>query len=61
MTWETALRRLARFARDDSGATAIEYAMIAVGIAVAIAVTVYQLGDVVLSKYYGRIATELPK
>ena len=32
------------FARDDSGATAIEYAMIASGIAVAIAATVASLG-----------------
>ena len=60
MTWEKARRRLALFARDDNGATAIEYALIAVGIAVAIAATVYQLGDVVLAKYYGRLANELP-
>ena len=33
-----------RFARDESGATAIEYAMIASGIAVAIASTVVTLG-----------------
>ncbi|MFD1330649.1 Flp family type IVb pilin [Methylopila musalis] len=59
--WGTARRRLAQFAQDDGGATAIEYALIAVGIAVAIALTVYELGDVVLAKYYDRLANELPK
>jgi pilus assembly protein Flp/PilA len=35
---------VARFMRDDRGATAIEYAMIASGIAVAIAAAVTSLG-----------------
>ena len=35
---------LARFLRDDSGATAIEYGLIAAGISVAIIATVYGLG-----------------
>jgi pilus assembly protein Flp/PilA len=34
-----------RFLRDDSGATSIEYAMIASGIAVAIAATVTSVGS----------------
>jgi|HubBroStandDraft_5_1064220.scaffolds.fasta_scaffold73016_2 pilus assembly protein Flp/PilA len=34
-----------RFARNESGATAIEYAMIASGIGVAIAATVVSLGS----------------
>jgi pilus assembly protein Flp/PilA len=33
-----------RFAKDESGATAIEYGLIAVGIAIAIIVAVNQLG-----------------
>jgi pilus assembly protein Flp/PilA len=33
------------FLRDESGATAIEYAMIASGVAVAIAATVVNLGS----------------
>jgi pilus assembly protein Flp/PilA len=42
----TAIRRsFLRFARCDSGATAIEYAMIASGIGVAIAATVVSLGS----------------
>lgn len=40
----TAGRQLKRFCADDSGATAIEYAMIASGIGVAISTMVYTLG-----------------
>ena len=36
-----------RFARDERGATAIEYAMIASGVAVAIAASVTSLGTAV--------------
>ena len=36
---------LTRFWRDERGATAIEYAMIASGVAVAIAATVTSLGS----------------
>jgi pilus assembly protein Flp/PilA len=36
---------ISRFVREDRGATAIEYALIAAGIAVAVAASVYQLGD----------------
>ena len=38
-----------RFLRDDGGATAIEYAIIASGIAVAIAATIVTLGSSVSS------------
>ena len=41
----TASRMLARFWRDESGATAIEYAMIASGVGAVIAATVYSLGN----------------
>jgi len=40
-----------RFTHDDGGATAIEYAMIASGIAVAIATTIVTLGSTVESLY----------
>lgn len=40
-----------RFLRDDSAATAIEYAIIASGIAVAIATTVVSLGSSVQGMY----------
>ena len=38
-------RQVARFIADESGATAIEYAMIASGIGAAVVTTVYTLGD----------------
>lgn len=40
-----------RFLADQTGATAIEYAMIAVGIAVAIVATVTALADAVKGKF----------
>lgn len=42
-----------RFIRDQSGATAIEYAIIAAGVAVAIAAAVTALGSQVQNKYTG--------
>jgi pilus assembly protein Flp/PilA len=41
------------FLRDQSGATAIEYALIASGIAVAIAATIVSLGSGVQGLYSG--------
>jgi pilus assembly protein Flp/PilA len=49
---------LRRFLRDDSGATAIEYAMIASGIAVAIATTIVSLGSGV-NGLYTSVATAM--
>ena len=48
-----------RFGRDESGATAIEYAMIASGIAVAIASTVVTLGSSVKNNLYDNVAAAL--
>jgi pilus assembly protein Flp/PilA len=50
---------VARFMRDERGATAIEYAMIASGVAVAIASTVMSLGSAVRDNLYGNVATAL--
>jgi pilus assembly protein Flp/PilA len=49
---------LRRFRRDQSGATAIEYAMIACGISVAIAGTVATLGTTV-EGFYSAVASAL--
>ncbi len=49
---------LKKFAADASGATAIEYGLIAAGIAVAIIVTVGLLGDE-LAAMFGEVTTEL--
>ncbi len=42
---------LARFAKDESGATAIEYALIAAGIALAIITAVNTLGNTLSNKF----------
>jgi pilus assembly protein Flp/PilA len=42
--WETVMSKLMRFFRDESGATAIEYGLIAAGISVAIIAVVQGLG-----------------
>jgi pilus assembly protein Flp/PilA len=47
-----------RFMRDDGGATSIEYAVIASGIAVAIAAAVMSLGSSV-SGMYSSVATAM--
>ncbi|HWS08564.1 MAG TPA: Flp family type IVb pilin [Xanthobacteraceae bacterium] len=48
-----------RFMHDERGATAIEYALVASGIAVAIASTVVTLGSAVRDNLYGNVATAL--
>ncbi len=42
---------LARFAKDESGATAIEYGLIAAGISVAIILVVNGLGSTLKAKF----------
>jgi len=50
-------RRVACFLADDNGATAIEYALVAGGIAVAVAGTVWGLGSTVNSTLYSKIGS----
>jgi pilus assembly protein Flp/PilA len=49
---------VSRFLRDDSGATAIEYGLIAAGIAIAIIAAVNALGTA-LSGKFAQITTAL--
>jgi pilus assembly protein Flp/PilA len=49
---------LTRFAKDESGSTAIEYALIASGIALAIIAAVNSLGGK-LNTNFGNISTSL--
>ncbi len=49
--------RLCRFGRDESGATAIEYAMIASGISIAILGAVTTLGSNVQTTFYNKLAS----
>jgi len=44
-------RALGRLIRDERGATAIEYAIIAAGVSVAVAGTVWGLGSALSAKY----------
>jgi pilus assembly protein Flp/PilA len=44
-------RLLSRFVRDDSGATSIEYALIAVGLSIVILGAVTNIGTTINTKY----------
>jgi Flp pilus assembly pilin Flp len=50
----TSLRQL--LARDEHGATAIEYAMVAAGVGMAVATTVWSVGSALKTNFYGAIA-----
>jgi pilus assembly protein Flp/PilA len=58
MSMSLAMRSLRDFVRDDSGATAIEYALIASGIAGAIIAVVIALGTSV-NDMYTSVSTKL--
>ena len=51
-------RKLRKYVSDDSGATAIEYGLIAAGIAVAIIAAVFAIGDE-LNNFFTAIQTKL--
>jgi len=55
----SALGRLARFAADERGATAIEYGLIAALISVAIMSTVFSMGQGIKDTLYGQITNSL--
>ena len=57
---ECARREWARFAADDGGATAIEYAMIAAGISIAIVGTVSSIGSSLKTTFYDKLAALFP-
>lgn len=44
------------FAADTGGATAIEYAMIAAGVGVAVAATVWATGSAMQDNFYNKLA-----
>jgi pilus assembly protein Flp/PilA len=48
-------RRVGRFLNDEQGATAIEYALIASGIAAAIISIVFGVGNTVSNNLYGKV------
>ena len=55
-----ASRNFARFCTDESGATAIEYAMIAAGVGGFIATTVWGLGAKLKTTFYDKLASLFP-
>jgi pilus assembly protein Flp/PilA len=50
------LRVVRRFLADQEGATAIEYAMIAAGVGVTVASTVWGVGSVLKANWYDKLA-----
>jgi pilus assembly protein Flp/PilA len=50
-----AAQALARFVADERGATAIEYAMIASGVSVAIAGVVWHTGESLKTLFYDKL------
>jgi pilus assembly protein Flp/PilA len=61
MTGYQTMRSIAaRFCDDESGATAIEYAMIAAGVGGFIAATVMNVGSTLKSTFYDKLAAMFP-
>jgi pilus assembly protein Flp/PilA len=61
MTAIKTIRSIAgRLRDDDSGATAIEYAMIAAGVGAFIAATVLGMGSQLKTTFYDKLASILP-
>lgn len=53
------LKTARAFARNENGATAIEYALIAGGISIAILTAVIAVGNTVRDDLFGKVATAL--
>jgi pilus assembly protein Flp/PilA len=56
---KSAIQLLRRFRADESGATAIEYAMIAAGIGATIAATVYNMGSQIKTALWEKVANAM--
>jgi pilus assembly protein Flp/PilA len=50
-------QELKRFCMDESGATAIEYGLVAAGVGVTVAGTVWSVGGKVKATLYDKLAT----
>lgn len=59
-TWYRAKSRVQAYLKDSEGATAIEYGLIAAGIAVAIIAAVFALGNTI-SDFFNGIGDNLNK
>ena len=56
---KSAIQFLRRFRADESGATAIEYAMIAAGIGATIAATVYNMGSQIKTALWDKVGNAM--
>jgi Flp pilus assembly pilin Flp len=54
------LRVACRLLKDEGGATAIEYALIAAGVGVTIASTVWGVGSSLKESWYDKLASMFP-
>jgi pilus assembly protein Flp/PilA len=54
------LRVACRLLKDEGGATAIEYALIAAGVGVTIASTVWGVGSSLKESWYDKLAAMFP-
>ena len=53
--WTSFASRAATFAANDRGATAIEYGLIAAGVAMAVISVVYSIGSTIQNSLYSKI------
>jgi len=51
---------IGRYCADESGTTAIEYAMIAAGVGLCVSSTVWKLGTTLKTTFYDKLASVLP-
>jgi pilus assembly protein Flp/PilA len=58
--YKTVRSLVVRFRNDESGATAIEYAMIAAGVGGFIAATVWNMGSHLKTTFYDKLAALFP-
>jgi len=56
----TAGRKAREFAADQSGATAIEYGIIAAGVGAFIASTIWSMGSTLKTTFYDKLAALFP-
>lgn len=52
---------IGRFLDDERGATAIEYALVAAGVAGVVVAAYYALGDTVQTTFYGKLTNSFQK
>ncbi len=56
----SARREIRRYCADDTATTAIEYAIVAAGVSVLIAGTVWNLGSKIKVTFYDKLASMFP-